>query len=497
MKLAGPGRPAAAIAAVVACAASMPVAAQVTPARSDAADRRSIAVTIYNAGMALVREVREVDLPAGTVELAFEDVAARVRPETVRVRDTAVAGAARVVEQNYRWDAIAPASLIDRYVGRRIDLVQVVPGTGETLRQEATLLSTGGPVLGSRPFGDDVYDIGGDVTFGGPWRIVLPPEVPEGLVARPTLFWLLDSPRAGRRVVEASYLTWGMTWRADYVLLLAPDGRGGDLTGWVTINNDAGIPFHGAALRLVAGHVNVVADEGRGRDTFNLRGARMRTLSMEASAPAFVQEGMFEYHLYTLGRPTDLADREQKQIEMLRGSGIPVERTYRLCGQVHWFAAAQHGLMENLHPDVWVEFVNAERAGLGMPLPAGTVRVYQGEAGRRGGRQFVGEGTIPHTPREERVKLRVGSAFDVVAERRQIDHDVLADGVVETEWEVRIRNRKPEPVVVEVREPTHGDWEVRSSSVPHVKVSAREVRFDVACRPDEEAVLRYVLRVRY
>jgi hypothetical protein len=345
-----------------------------------------------------------------------------------------------------------------------------------------------------------VYDIDGDVTFGGGWRIVLPAEIPAGFVRRPTLFWTVEAPGAGRRRLEASYLTNGMMWRADYVLLLAPGGAVGDLTGWVTLSNDSGIAFDDASLRLVAGNVNVVTPTAARPTVAGHRIALLAAdipMDYEEAKPQFVEEGMFEYHLYALQRTTDLADREQKQIELLRGTDIPMERHYRLRGQAYWFQSQQSGIMENLHPAVWVEFVNAEDVGLGIPLPAGTVRVYQAEEGRGGGRQFVGESAIRHTAREERVKLRVGEAFDVVAERRQTDYEAIADGVAATEWEIRIRNRKEETVTVEVREPTSGDWTVVESSLPWVKESSREVRFDVVCPPDQEVVLTYRLRVRY
>jgi hypothetical protein len=209
----------------------------------------------------------------------------------------------------------------------------------------------------------------------------------------------------------------------------------------------------------------------------------------------FVEEGLFEYHLYTLQRPTDLADREQKQIELLAGSRIPIERHYRLYGQQYWFTSEQTGITEGLHPDVWLEFVNARTADLGMPLPAGSVRVYAADPTGGTGREFLGEDSIQHTPREERVKLRVGTAFDIVADRRQTDYEVLGGDWVETEWEIKLRNRKAETVQIEVLEPTSGDWTVVRSSVPHTKVSSREIRFDVTCAPDREVVVTYRLRV--
>ncbi len=483
-------------------------AAQPQPARTTARDRLSAAVTIYNQNMGLVREVREFEVPAGAAELAFEDVTAQIRPETVHFKDLSSGQAIRVLEQNYRYDVLAPTSLIERYLRQTVTLVHVVPGTGEVRRREATLLSIGdvtgttygggygiGTAAYSNPW-EYVYDFGGEVSFGGDWRIVVPSEVPAGFVSRPTLFWSIEAPAAGRHRVEASYLTNGMNWKADYVLVLSGDGAAGDLTGWVTLTNDAGISFEDAQLKLVAGDVHIAPPAGS-----SFRMARpVMMAAMDAATPAapgFVEEGMFEYHLYTLQRPTDLRDREQKQIELLSGSGIPVERHYRLYSQPYWYVSQVSGIQENLHPDVWLEFVNAESVGLGVPLPAGTVRVYETEAGRGGGRQFLGEDSIRHTAREERVKVRTGSAFDIVVDRRQTDYDVIGDDAVSTEWELKLRNRKATPVTVEVREPTSGDWEIVSSSLPWIKESSREVRFDVVLPPDREVVLTYRIRVEY
>ncbi|MBI5502124.1 MAG: DUF4139 domain-containing protein [Deltaproteobacteria bacterium] len=487
-----------------------PAAAQPQAVRTTAADRSSAAVTIYNTDLGLVREVRDVSLPAGDVELAWEDVTARIRTETVHVKALDGDDAFAIVEQNFRYDVLTPAALVRQYVGKPVTLVHVVPGTGETTRREATLLSTGdaaaagqaGTGYGAGGYGyggyvnpwSFVYDFGGEITFGGDWRIVLPDEIPASFVSRPTLFWRLDSRAAARRRIEASYLTSGMNWRADYVLLLAAGGAEGDLTGWVTLTNDSGLAFDGASLRLVAGRVNVVPPATRG-DRVQILAANIELTATPAAHRGFVEENLFEYHLYTLQRSTDLADREQKQIELLSAASVPVERRYRLYGESYWLAAERSGITEGLHPAVFLEFANSEEHDLGLPLPGGTVRVYGADPSGGPGREFLGEDVIEHTPREERVKLRVGSAFDIVADRRQTDYEVLSSDVVETAWEVKLRNRKAEAVVVELREPTAGDWEVVRSSGPWTRESARELRFDVTCPPDREVVVTWRLRV--
>ncbi|MBI5485898.1 MAG: DUF4139 domain-containing protein [Deltaproteobacteria bacterium] len=428
--------------------------------RGDA--RTKVNVTVYNAGVALVREVREVDLPRGTTAVRWQDVAAQIRPETVFVGDPGEASTFAVLEQNYKYDLLTPTRLMELYVDRQLTLVTADPDSGVEEMEQATLLSTEGYQY--------VYRTDEGITFNHPGRVVFP-EVPPNFVQRPTLEWLLDSHEAGRRPVEASYLTYGMSWSADYVLVLGDDETQGDLTGWVTLRNDSGIGFAGAGLQLVAGHVNIVTPPPLGTPAEPIVAMRMAALEpMAPPPPAFVEEGMFEYHLYTLQRPTDVADREQKQIELLSSDRLTIDKKYRLEGSSYWYVSEQSGPFENLPVDVWLEFRNVEESGLGIPMPAGVVRVYKADSS--GSEQFIGEDAIQHTPREERVKLRLGQAFDIVADRRQTDYEILTNTLWETAWEVKIRNHKDESVVVELREPMGGDWEVVSSSHEWFKESS-------------------------
>ena len=446
--------------------------------------RASVNVTIYNDGLALVRELRDVELPAGESVLHWADVAAQVRPETVHVGDSGDASTFRVLEQNYKYDVLIPSRLMELYLDRQLTLVTLNPATGAEQREQATLLSTQEYSY--------VYRTDEGITFGHPGRVVLP-EVPANFVARPTLEWLLEANQAGRRTVETSYLTGGMRWEADYVLVLDAADAHGDLTGWVTLANDSGIGFADSRLQLVAGRVNIVSS-GRG-NFYPPAPPTAMAYPGTGERQQFAEEGMFEYHLYTLQRETDLMNREQKQIELLGAAGLAVQKKYRLDGDSYYYVSEYTGVMENLPVWVWIEFMNSEENGMGMPLPAGTVRLYKGD--NHGGRQFLGEDAIDHTPRDEQVELRVGRAFDVVAERKQTDYEVLSYTLYETEWEIHIRNRKPEPIVVELHEPMAGDWEVLSASHEWEKESARQVLFRVAARPDEDVVLTYRIRTRY
>jgi hypothetical protein len=479
-------------------------AAQETPTVVSGEDgRQSANLTVYNSNLALVRETRRVDLPRGTVVLRYADVAEQVRPETVYMRDAQDPAALVVLEQNYKYDLLTPGRLMELYVDRDLSLVRVNPATGEEQVVSTRLLSTGTAPSASYGYGygygaatyvnpyDAVWRTDEGITWGDVGRPVFP-SVPPNFVARPTLEWLLESTRGGTRTVETTYLTWGMSWTADYVLVLTDDEKQGDLAGWVTLTNEAGITVRNARLQLVAGDVNVqpqyygydMMASGRGGGGYPMGG--------EAG---FSESGMFEYHLYTLERPTDVAEKEQKQIELLGADRVPMEKKYRLQGDSYYFVGEYSAPIENLKVGVYLEFVNAETAGLGIALPAGVIRVYKADAS--GAQQFVGEDRIEHTPREERIKLRLGDAFDIAAERRQTDYEVLSGDLYETEWEIKIRNRKTETIVVEVLEPMAGDWDIVRKTHAFVKESARLVRFDLTCPPDEEVVLTYRVRTRY
>jgi hypothetical protein len=471
--------------------------------------RQTVNLTIYNNNLALVRETRRVEMPRGQIVLRYENVAQQVRPETVYIRDVQDPAAVTVLEQNYRYDVLTPSRLMELYVGDDLTLVRENPATGEETRVQANLLSTGAVPQPNYGYGygygggyyaptptyvdpmSAVYRTDEGVTFGDVGRIVFP-SVPDNFVARPTLEWLLDST-GGQRTIEATYLTYGMSWQSDYVLVLAEDEKKGDLAGWVTLRNDAGISLKNVRLQLVAGEVAVEPQYGGGYYGYGYNATGYGGGGYGAGG--FAEAGMFEYHLYTLGRNTDVADREQKQVQLLGVDGVTMEKKFRLQGDSYYFVSEYGQPLENLQVGVWVEFVNAESEGLGVALPAGVIRVYKADSS--GAQQFIGEDRINHTPREERVKLQLGNAFDIAAERKQTDYEILSSNLYETAWEIKLRNRKDETVVVEVLEPMAGDWEILEKSHEYVKESARLVRFDITCPPDQEIVLTYRVRTRY
>jgi hypothetical protein len=452
------------------------------PATTTQKDQVDLAVTVYNSNLALVRDVRQISLPSGVFPLRFEDVAASINPATVHFRSLTEPGRLSVVEQNYEYDLLDPAKLLHKYVGREVTLVRGEREGGSTkwVETKALLLAdNNGPV----------WKIGNQIVTGMPADSYRFPELPENLYSRPTLVWTLDNKGPRAQKVEASYLTSNMSWSADYVLTVGRDEKAADLDGWVTLVNNCGTAYKNAKLQLVAGEVHRAEEAGRIDITASLAKAA-------PAAPAFQQEAFSEYHLYTLDRRTSIEDKESKQISLLNASAVPVEKYLLVEGQPYYYRNPQ-GIGNPVPQPVKVSyrFKNEQKGGLGMPLPAGTVRVYQVDS--KGGVQFVGEDRIDHTPKDETLRIYVGNAFDVVAERKEMDYRRLAPNLFEEEFQIAIRNHKDAPVTVEVREPVGGDWEVLSSSYKWTKLDAFTIGFSVPVEKDGSAKLDYRVRIKY
>ena len=446
-------------------------------------DQVDLAVTVYNSNIALVRDVRQIHLSAGVFPLKFEEVAASINPATVHFRSLTEPAKLNVVEQNYEYDLLDPQKLLQKYVGREVTLVRSEKDAGSTkwIETKALLLSdNNGPV----------WKIGNEIVTGMGADSYRFPELPGNLYSRPTLVWTLDNRGANAQKVEASYLTNNISWSADYVLTVTRDEKAADLDGWVTLNNNSGVAYDNAKLQLVAGEVHQVTPAPMARS--------MNDKVMAEAAPAkqFVQEGFSEYHLYSLERRTSIQNNESKQISLLNGTGVPVEKYLMVEGQAYYYRNPQG--IGNAIPQpvkVYYRFKNDQKSQLGMPLPAGTVRVYQADS--KGGIQFVGEDSITHTPKDETVKIYVGNAFDVVCDRRQTDYKKLASDLYEMEYEITLRNHKDSPVTVEVREPVGGDWEVVNSNFKPEKLDATTIRFQIPVEKDGTATLTYRVRVKW
>jgi hypothetical protein len=453
------------------------------PAITTQKDQVDLAVTVYNSNIALVRDVRQIHLPSGLFPLHFEDVAASINPATVHFRSLVDPAKLNVIEQNYEFDLLDPQKLLQKYVGKEVTLVRAEKDAGSTrwVETKAVLLANNnGPV----------WKIGNEIVTGMPADSYRFPDLPENLYSRPTLVWMLENRGAESQRVEASYLTSNMNWSADYVLTVGRDEKTADLDGWVTLVNNSGVTYSNAKLQLVAGQLNRVEPPMNGR-------AMAGAVAMEAkAAPQFGQESFSEYHLYTLGRRTSIQNNESKQISLLSGSGVPVEKYLLVEGQQYWFRNPQ-GIGNPISQPVKVlyRFKNDEKSTLGMPLPAGTVRVYQADS--KGGIQFVGEDHIDHTPKDETLKIHVGNAFDVVCERKETDYKKISSNTIELEYQITLRNHKDSAVTVEVREPIGGDWEVQNSNFKWTKLDATTLGFSIPVEKDGTATLDYRVRVKW
>ncbi|MGE0461474.1 MAG: DUF4139 domain-containing protein [Vicinamibacterales bacterium] len=468
--------------------AGPPVSAEPEPAETQDQtttldDQTELAITVYNSDIALVRDVRQLQLPRGTGSLRFMDIAATVNPATVHFRSLTEPARVSVLEQNYEYDLLEPDQLLRKYVGRDVTLVRTRQEGGSTRQEEVTarLLS-----YNNAP----VWRIGNEIVTGMHADHIRFPELPESLFSRPTLIWTVENAGAARQRVEASYLAGKLAWNADYVLTVARDDRTAGVDGWVTLTNNSGTAFRNAKLQLVAGDLNRVRQELR-----KMVASEMADAARPAAAQ-MAQESFSDYHLYTLARKTTINNSQTKQVSMLNGTNVPVQKRYVVEGQRYYYHNAQHpGAPIKDVVQVYYQFKNEAKGGLGLPMPAGTVRVYQEDS--RGAVQFVGEDRINHTPKDETLNLKIGNAFDVVCERNQVDFEKIASNVYEFEYEITLRNHKAVPVTVEVNEPIGGTWRMVRTSHEHTKTAAWAAQFQVPVVADGEAVLKYRVRVTY
>jgi hypothetical protein len=479
-----------AVAAVLAVAtaglavrAGIPAAAEGRPqdagAREDQAD---LAVTVYNSSLALIRDIREFTLASGESDLHFVDIAATVNPATVHFRSLTEPSKVSVLEQNYEYDLLEPEKLLRKYIGREVTLIRVRSENGTTREEtvKARLVSyNNGPI----------WKIGDEYVTGLQADHLRFPELPSNLYSRPTLVWKLLNRGGPRHRIEASYLAGGLSWQSDYVLTVGRDDKTADLDGWITLTNGSGTAFHDAKLQFVAGDLNRVQPA-----------ARKQMLEMvadrAAAAPPMAQEAFSEYHLYTLPRRTTIANQETKQLAMLNGTGVPVEKRYVVDGQSFYYRNRHSpGTPIKDNVQVFYRFRNEEKSGLGLPMPAGIVRVYQADS--TGGLQFVGEDRIDHTPKDETLDLKIGNAFDIVCERNQTDFEKISDAVYEMEFAITLRNHKTAPITVQVNEPVGGTWRMIRSTHEWQKTAAWAAQFTVPVRADGSATLTYRVRVTY
>ena len=448
--------------------------------------KEGVALTVYNGGYGVVREVRRLKIARGLVK--FADVASRIDATTVHFKSL-TDDKAKLLEQNYQYDLVSADKLLKKYIDKPIDVIcQGAKYSGDLLsfdsRQIVLKERTGGITMIQRA--DNVRDIR--------FRVL-----PEGLLTRPTLLWLVDTQKPGDHVLEVTYQTSGLNWHAEYVLVLDKGDRTAGLSGWVSVQNNSGKVYKEAKMKFIAGDVRRIR---RGRDQSSRSGVLRELKAGEAGAMA--EKAFFEYHMYTLPRPSTVADNEVKQLEMFTPvSGIKVAKKYLynpLQGY-RWRSGRQtsqgYGVTSYKKVNVFIEFKNSKAVnkGLGIPLPAGKVRVYKRDPDDNA-LEFIGEERIDHTPKDEKLSLRIGNAFDIVGERKQTSFrvDSRAHWIRES-VEIKVRNHKKEDIVVRVKEPMYrwNNWDITAESHQHDKKAgdAHTAVWDLPVKAEKETVLTY------
>jgi len=471
-----------------------------------AGEPTSVDLTVYNSNMALVREERAITFVKGLNRIIVPDIPSTIDGTSMHFASLSDPSSVRILEQNYQYDLVHQAKLLDKYLGREIEFIRTDPATQKEYTVKAKLLATGwhpqvqynGAASSYASSGQMIVEIDGKIEIGPPGRIALP-SLSEGLILRPQLEWLVNASESGEQKTEMSYIATGMTWSCDYVVLLNKNDANLDLTGWVTLTNNSGTAFKDAGLKLVAGDVNRVPEER----TY----AAQMALKVESAmnVPQFQQKELFEYKLYSLQRHTDLANDETKQIELTSGHNIPASKLFvydgmgdnwRMYSNNYSYRSQQSfGQQSNSKVGVYVSFQNEKQSGLGIPLPKGKVRVYKKDD--EGKEEFIGEDQIDHTPKDEQVRLYLGNAFDIVGERKQTNFNTVVSGhVLEESFDITLRNHKSEPVEVQVYEHPWrwSDWEIVKHNAEWKKVDQTTIDFPLKLNKDEEKTVSYTIR---
>lgn len=449
----------------------------------------SVSLTIYNQDFGLVKDIRAVELKDGINYLRFEDVAARIDPTSVSFQSLTAPNSVQVKEQNYQYDIMDPNTILSKSVGKDVKFRQYLPG-GQ-LHELSGILLNSPQVTISDTSGNSIPRYQGLVvkTTNG---VILNPqgevelaELPLGLVSKPSLLWKLDSNKAGQHKTEIAYQASGLNWHCDYVAIANADDSASDLTSWVTLDNKSGGTYKNASLKLLAGDVHRVQDNA----------PRMYTMMAKAaeSQPQFVEQAFAEYHLYTLQGKTDLNDNETKQLSLFSANDIPTKKLFIYEPQpLIYHTYSGDGDTQKVR--VKLEMQNSEANHLGMPLPKGKVRVYKKD--QDGALQFIGEDNIDHTPKDEKVRLYIGDAFDLVGEHTQTNFVQMSDRVQRISYEISLRNHKASEANITAVEHAQGQWKVLNSSIPFTKKDSKTFEFAAKVPANGQVKITYTIELK-
>lgn len=457
--------------------------------------RDNAELTIYNQNFALIKETREVTLEKGINYVSVPDVAGTIRPSTVAFRPLANPNSVVVREQNYHYDLINPVTILDKSIGKTVRVRRLVDN--KIVQTEGTLLSSG--YTGSDG-GTNIVIQTKDGILINPVGEIEVMELPKGLISKPTLEWKLEAANAGSQKAEISYLADQISWIADYVAVVDKANQFIDFTGWVTLRNSSGTTFENASLNLMAGDLNLVQRQ-------NPRAVKDMGYAMNGSIaePQFQEKSFFEYHLYTLAGRTTIKNNESKQISLISANKVPVKKVYIYDGRKMWWQnwrysqgyrpGDSYDVSPNTKVNVFLETKNSKENNLGMALPKGTIRVYQEGDGE--GQQFVGEDTIDHTPKDEKIRLYLGDAFDIVGEHKRTSFKRISEKETAESFEITLKNHKDVPVSVVVVEHQFGDWEITQCSHKAEKKDASTIEIPVSIPKDGETKVTYTVKTSW
>ncbi|MGB9928336.1 MAG: DUF4139 domain-containing protein [Methanosarcina sp.] len=426
-------------------------------------------VTVYNENLALVKEKRSLSLNSGVNEIKYTDVAAFIDPTSVMFEDTKNKDTA-VLEQNYEYDLVSSEKLLEKFLDKEV-IVTGKDGDNQRNTYTGTLLSSDGGVVLRLTDGKVV-------TLSEVTKVEFPDSA--DLLTKPTLVWQIYSPVAGNRDVLTSYLTGGMSWKADYIVKTNANDTKADIQGWVSVDNAAGTTYENAKLKLVAGEVHripVPSPERPIAEEETYKGAE------DSSEAGFAEESLFEYHLYTLDRPATLKNNQTKQLSLLSVASVPVIKELI-------FAPSEGESVK-----VMLNLTNSEGNGLGMPLPAGVMRVYKADS--EGQLQFLGEDSIKHTPKDEEIRATIGNAFDVTGKRIQTEYNKVSQNTWIESYETELKNHKPEAQKVKIVENFYGDWKITKSSDPYIKKDAFTAEWEVTVPANGSKKVTYTVERTY
>mgnify|MGYP000844959933 FL=1 len=446
-----------------------------------AEDFNNLSLTIYNQNIALIREVREVVLDAGKQIIKLTDIPSKINPTSVQLNALTDPDSFSVLEQYYKYEPLNSSTLLNKYLGEEI---RILTRDGNLYEGYLSNYDVNQIILVKDKKAGPVYVIErSDIVS------IEFPQIPEGLATEPALVCYVESKDAGSKLIELSYLTQDINWSTNYVANISQDEEYLSLNGWVTVENRSGASYESGKLKLIAGEINLEREEYDRADT-------LKALVAE-SAPQFEEAGLFEYHIYTLGRGVTLEDNQTKQISLLNAQGIPIEKIFIYEGAAYRGYYYDNWRNQSYNPDVsvYIEFDNRDEYGLGIPLPKGKVRVYIADEDDI--LQFIGEDSINHTPRDEKIRLSLGSAFDIVGERKIVDHKKISNTIYQDTYEITLKNHREEPAKIKVIERQWGDWKVLKSNSDYTKIDAYNIEFNVEVPENDEVKIVYTAEYRF